>query len=90
LINDESGLLAALIGTLFIMWGQPLADPIASIVVATIIAYNGIRLFIENLSFLLGRSPGSEYLGNVERIARSVPGVAGESMKAKVGIRVSP
>ena len=77
LINDELGLLAALIGTLFIMWGQPLADPIASIVVATIIAYNGIRLFIENLSFLLGRSPGSEYLANVERIARAVPGVLG-------------
>ncbi|MDE3090142.1 MAG: cation diffusion facilitator family transporter [Chloroflexota bacterium] len=77
LINDELGLLAALIGTLFIMWGQPLADPIASIVVATIIAYNGIRLFIENLSFLLGRSPGAEYLANVERIARAVPGVLG-------------
>ncbi len=77
LINDELGLLAALIGTLLIMWGQPLADPIASIVVATIIAYNGIRLFIENLSFLLGRSPGSEYLAKVERIARSVPGVLG-------------
>lgn len=77
LINDELGLLAALIGTLFIMWGQPLADPLASIVVATIIAYNGIRLFIENLSFLLGRSPGSKYLENVERIARAVPGVLG-------------
>jgi cation diffusion facilitator family transporter len=77
LINDELGLLAALLGTLFIVWGQPLADPIASLVVATIIAYNGIRLFIENLLFLLGRSPGSEYLANVERIARSVPGVLG-------------
>ncbi len=77
LINDELGLLAALLGTLFIIWGQPLADPIASIVVASIIAHNGVRLFMENFAFLIGRSPGSEYLANVERIARSVPGVLG-------------
>lgn len=75
LINDELGLLAALIGTLFIMWGQPLADPIASIVVATIIAYNGIRLFIENLAFLIGRAPEAIYLAEIQKRARSVPGV---------------
>lgn len=75
LYNDELGLLAALIGTLFIAGGQPIADPLASIVVATIIAINAIRLFRENSSFLLGRSPGPEYLANIERIARAVPGV---------------
>jgi cation diffusion facilitator family transporter len=75
LINDELGLLAALIGTLFILWGQPLADPLAAIVVATIIAYNGVRLFLENFSFLLGRAPGPAYMAEVERLARSVPGV---------------
>jgi cation diffusion facilitator family transporter len=77
LINDELGLLAALMGTLFIFWGWPLADPLAAIVVATIIAYNAIGLFRENLSFLLGQSPGSEWLAQVESIARSVPGVLG-------------
>jgi len=77
LVNDELGLLAALFGTLFIMWGKHIADPIAAIVVATIIAYNAVGLFSENLSFLIGRSPGSEYLAEVERLARSVPGVLG-------------
>lgn len=77
LINDQLGLLAALVGTWFILWGWPLADPIAIIVVATIIAYNGLRLFWENSSFLLGRSPGPEYLARVESLARSVPGVLG-------------
>ena len=77
LFNDELGLLAALTGTLFILWGFPVADPIASIVVATIIAVNAIGLFRENLSFLLGRSPGKEFLAEVEREARSVPGVLG-------------
>ncbi len=76
-VNDELGLLAALAGTLFILWGKPIADPIASILVATIIAYNGIKLFLENFSFLLGRSPGQEFLANIERLARSVDGVLG-------------
>lgn len=76
-INDELGLLAALVGTLFILWGQPIADPIASLVVATIIAYNGVKLFRENFSVLLGRSPGTEYLAKLENLALSVPGVLG-------------
>lgn len=76
-INDEFGLLAALIGTLFVFWGNPIADPIASIVVATIIAYNGVKLFIENFNFLLGQSPGAEFMTKLEAEARSVPGVLG-------------
>jgi cation diffusion facilitator family transporter len=77
LFNDELGLLAALIGTLFIGWNKPIADPLAAIFVATIIAYNAIGLFRENLSFLLGRSPGPAYLANIEQLARSVDGVMG-------------
>jgi len=77
LVNDELGLLAALIGTLFISMGQAIADPLAAIIVATIIAINAIGLFRENLSMLLGHSPGPEFLKNVERVATSVPGVLG-------------
>ncbi len=77
LINDELGLLAALFGTLGIIWGYPLADPLAAILVASLIAFNAIGLFRENLSFLLGRSPGPEYLAEVKRLALSVPGVLG-------------
>jgi cation diffusion facilitator family transporter len=77
LVNDEWGLLAALVGTFFILRGQPMADPIAAMAVATIIAVKAVGLFRENLSFLLGRSPGPEILAEVERLARSVPGVLG-------------
>ncbi len=77
LFNDELGLLAALVGTLFIMQGQYIADPIASIIIASVIAYNAIGLFRENLSFLLGRSPGHEFLKTIENIALSVDGVLG-------------
>jgi cation diffusion facilitator family transporter len=77
LVNDELGLIAALIGTLFIMLGQPLADPIAAIIVATIIAYNGVRLFRENFSYLLGRAPEVKILEEIERLALSVQEVHG-------------
>lgn len=75
LVNDQLGLLAALAGTLLIWWGVPLGDPIATIVVATIIAFSALGLFRENSSFLLGRSPGPEFLTRVEQAARSVEGV---------------
>ncbi len=77
LINDELGLVSALVGTVLIIRGVAIADPIAAIAVATLVAYNAVGLFRENLSFLLGRSPGPEFLSKVERLARSVPGVRG-------------
>lgn len=75
LVNDELGLVAALAGTLFIAWGKPVADPIAALVVATVIAANAVRLFRENASLLVGSSPGPEYMARLERTALSVPGV---------------
>ncbi len=75
LINDELGLLAALLGTLAITWGFPLGDPLAAIVVATIIAINAVGLFRENLSMLIGRSPGVAYIAEVKQSAMGVPGV---------------
>ena len=77
LINDQLGLLAALAGTILTMLGWHLADPLAAIVVATIIAVNGIILFRENLSFLIGRAPDREYMERVELAADGVPGVLG-------------
>lgn len=77
LFNDELSTLAALIGTLFLRWGYPRIDPIASLAVAALIAFNGVRLFRENLCFLLGRSPVPEFLTKVESLARSVEGVLG-------------
>ncbi len=75
LVNDEVGLIAALMGALGIVWGFPIADPLAAIVVATLIAFNALALFRENASFLLGKSPGTAYLAEIERRARAVPGV---------------
>ena len=75
LVNDELGLLAALVGTLFIIEGEAIADPIAAIVVATIIAVNAVGLFRENFSLLMGGHPGKEYIKKIELLALSVEGV---------------
>lgn len=75
LINDELGLLAVLVGTLFVAAGFPVADPIAATAIATLIAVNALGLLRENASLLVGRSPGPEFLRHVTEVARDVPGV---------------
>ncbi len=75
LVNDELGLFAALLGTLFVVWGEPLGDPIATMVLATVILYGAIGLFRENMSFLIGKSPGPEFVRKIEAAALSVEGV---------------
>ncbi len=66
LVNDEMGLIAALIGILFIIKGHNLADPLATIIVATIIVIKAIGLFRESISLLLGRSPEPKLLSKIE------------------------
>ena len=77
LINDEMGLLAALAGSYLITLGYPLADPIATIIVATLIAFNAFGVYRDNINFLLGHSPGPEFLSKVRRVAHSVEGIRG-------------
>lgn len=64
-----------LVGTVLLALGVPLADPIASIVVATVIAYEAVKLFRTNFSQLLGRSAEPGHLDRIRSSARSVPGV---------------
>jgi ferrous-iron efflux pump FieF len=45
LLNDELGLLAALAGTFLVERGIPGADPIATLIVATVIAISAVGLF---------------------------------------------
>ncbi len=101
LVNDELGLAAALVATVAIAGGEPLLDPIAAIVVATIIAYGAVGLLQENVSVLLGASPDPEALRRIRDIAQSVDGVLGihdlraeyvgpESLHADFHIEVAP
>lgn len=77
LVNDELGLIAAIVATIGIAEGEPLLDPIAAILVATIIAYGAIGLLRENVSVLLGASPSPEDLAKIRAVAKSVDGVQG-------------
>jgi cation diffusion facilitator family transporter len=77
LVNDQLGLIAAMVGTAFVMYGVPMADPIASIVVATIILVNGIALFRENLSYLIGRALPPDEMKKLEALVLGVTGVRG-------------
>jgi cation diffusion facilitator family transporter len=101
LINDELGVLAALLGTIFISLGYPLADPIATMIVATIIAINAVGIFRENLGLVIGKSPDPAYLEKIRQIAASSDGVlevvglmaeyiGPDSIHVDLEVRVSP
>jgi ferrous-iron efflux pump FieF len=75
LINDELGVLAALLGTISISLGYPLADPIATMIVVTIIAINAVGIFRENLGLVIGKSPDPAYLEKIRQVAASSDGV---------------
>lgn len=101
LVNDELGLAAALVATLAIAEGEAILDPIAAIVVATIIAYGAVGLLRENVSLLLGASPDADTLRRIREIAKSVDGVLGvhdlraeyvgpEALHADFHIEVAP
>jgi ferrous-iron efflux pump FieF len=74
-INDEIALVAALAGIIFVARGIPMADPIASIVVALVIAFNAVMLWRENAALLMGVSPEPAFYDKVQRIAFAVDGV---------------
>ncbi|MFB6110383.1 MAG: cation diffusion facilitator family transporter [Halodesulfurarchaeum sp.] len=75
LINDQFGLTAALLGTIFIYVGYPVADPVATLAVAVLIAINGLRVLRENANVLMGKAPADEELEEIRDIATSVDGI---------------
>jgi ferrous-iron efflux pump FieF len=75
LVNDELGLVAALIGTSLAVAGVAWADPLAALVIATIISWKAVSLFRENLCLLIGRAPDRHVIDLVEDAALAVPGV---------------
>ena len=74
-VNDEVALVAALIGTVLVANGMPLADPLASIAVALVIAFNAVNLWRDNAAGLMGRSPEDAFYDMVRETALSIPGV---------------
>ncbi len=77
MIGDALGSVAALVsGVVLVTFGLAIVDPIASIVVAGIITVGAVRLLFDVGSILLERAPAHVDVHDVERLARSTPGVA--------------
>lgn len=77
LLKDEFSYIAALIAVVLVAQGYDLADPFASAIVATFIAFSGVYLFKDNVHYLVGRAPNKQFMEKVESTARSVKGVLG-------------
>jgi len=74
-VTKRERVLAALAGALLVSSGWPLADPIASLAVAILIAANAVGLFLDNARVLMGRAPDREFFDRIAALARTVPAV---------------
>ncbi len=74
-LADVLSSLAAFVGVLGSQWINPIADPIAGILVAAWIFRAVIRAGKENFDFLTGAGASSELREEIARIAGSVAGV---------------
>jgi len=77
LLKDEFSYVVGLIAVVFVGQGYHLADPLASTIVATVIAISGLYLLKDNVHYLLGRAPSREFVEKVESTAKSVKDVLG-------------
>jgi len=77
LLKDEVSYVAALIAVVLVTQGYYLADPLASLFVAAVIALGGLYLFKDNVHYLVGRAPSRDFMEKVELTAKSVKGVLG-------------
>jgi cation diffusion facilitator family transporter len=68
---------AALLGIVGVYYGYPFLDPLAGILISLWIIYTGYSIGLENIGYLMGKSPGSELISAIEGAARFIPGVVG-------------
>ncbi len=67
--------LAALVGIVGVILGYPALDPIAGLVISLWIIYTGYRIGLENIDYLMGKSPEPDMLNEIKLAAIGVPGV---------------
>jgi cation diffusion facilitator family transporter len=90
LLIDLGADLATISGIAIVALGYFWADSAASVVVGGAMIFSGLYLFKDNVSYLMGKSPGPEFVKKVESTAKSVKGVLGvHDLKAEyVGPKV--
>jgi cation diffusion facilitator family transporter len=90
LLIDLGADLATMLGIAIVALGYLWADPAATVIVGMSMVLSGLYLFKDNVSYLMGKSPGPEFVKKVELTAKSVEGVLGvHDLKAEyVGAKV--
>jgi cation diffusion facilitator family transporter len=77
LLKDEISYVAAFVGVALASQGYIVADTVASLFVASVIAAGGIYLLKDNVHYLVGRAPDAQFFKELESAAKSVRGVLG-------------
>jgi cation diffusion facilitator family transporter len=75
--NDILAASAALLGVLGASAGYPWLDPAAALVVAAAIAYTGVEIVRDNVTYLVGRAPPEDLRADIVRRALYHPDVEG-------------
>ena len=75
--NDILSAGAALVGVLGATAGAPWLDPLAAVFVAVAIAYTGVEIVRDNVTYLVGAAPPEDLRAEIVRRALNHPEVAG-------------
>ncbi|WP_276261161.1 cation diffusion facilitator family transporter [Haloglomus litoreum] len=75
--NDILAAGAALLGVLGAAAGHPWLDPAAALLVAAAIAYTGVEIVRDNVTYLVGRAPPEDLRAQIVRRALDHPDVEG-------------
>ncbi|HLC15843.1 MAG TPA: cation diffusion facilitator family transporter [Thermodesulfovibrionia bacterium] len=75
--NDVLVSLTALIGVVCSMYAMPILDSVTALIIGIFILYSGYHIGIENIDYLMGKSPPESFLAEIKAIIRQIEGVDG-------------
>jgi cation diffusion facilitator family transporter len=75
--NDVLVGTIAILGVIGTLYGFVIFDEIAAIIISFFIFYSGYRIAVENIDYLMGKSPPKEHIDKIKSIAMKVRGVKG-------------
>ena len=74
-LNDIFVSFAAFVGIVGTKAGYHLMDPVAGLLISLWIIYTGYRIGVENIDYLMGKSPDRAFIELIEGAAKGTPGV---------------
>lgn len=73
--NDVLVASLGLIGVVVAHYELPMLDTVAGLIVGLYILFSGYRIGLENIDYLMGKSPSDEIIDQIHAAAKRVPGV---------------